>query len=62
MKGRPSVRVQQRVVMWACLMQEEGRGLCGSGPTLTSWVQQQQRRHVGKLLSLAVVELENHFR
>lgn len=48
--------------MWACLMQEEGRGLCGSGPTLTSWVQQQQRRHVGKLLSLAVVELENHFR
>nr|XP_040033116.1 crossover junction endonuclease EME1 isoform X2 [Gasterosteus aculeatus aculeatus] len=43
-------------------VQEEGRGLCGSGPTLTSWVQQQQRRHVGKLLSLAVVELENHFR
>ncbi|XP_047464357.1 crossover junction endonuclease EME1 [Mugil cephalus] len=42
-------------------IQEErlGRSEC---PTLTSWVQEQQRRHPGKILSLAVIELEKYFR
>ncbi|XP_068439773.1 crossover junction endonuclease EME1 [Clinocottus analis] len=43
-------------------VQEESRGLCASGPTLTSWVQEQQRRHPGKVLSLAVIDLEKYFR
>uniref|UniRef100_A0A8C3AYS9 Essential meiotic structure-specific endonuclease 1 n=1 Tax=Cyclopterus lumpus TaxID=8103 RepID=A0A8C3AYS9_CYCLU len=41
---------------------EERRVLGGSGPTLTSWVQEQQRRHPGKVLSLAVIDLEKYFR
>ncbi|KAK9530811.1 hypothetical protein VZT92_012292 [Zoarces viviparus] len=43
-------------------VQGEGRGQRGSGPTLTSWVQEQQRRHPGKVLSLAVIDLEKYFR
>ncbi|KAM8837624.1 crossover junction endonuclease EME1 isoform 1-T3 [Spinachia spinachia] len=43
-------------------VQEGRRGRRDSGPTLTSWVQEQQRRHVGKLLSLAVIDLEKYFR
>ncbi|XP_069544019.1 crossover junction endonuclease EME1 [Brachyistius frenatus] len=37
-----------------------GRSDCGS--TLTSWVQDQQRRHPDKSLSLAVIELDSYFR
>ncbi|KAL6094721.1 eme1 [Pungitius sinensis] len=43
-------------------VQEGRRGRCDAAPTLTSWVQEQQRRHVGKLLSLAVIDLEKYFR
>lgn len=43
-------------------MQEERHGRCGSGPTLTSWVQEQQRRNPGKTLSLVVIDLEKYFR
>ncbi|XP_032397897.1 crossover junction endonuclease EME1 [Etheostoma spectabile] len=34
----------------------------GCGPTLTSWVQEQQRRRPGNILSLAVIDLEKYFR
>uniref|UniRef100_A0A3P9JCL2 Essential meiotic structure-specific endonuclease 1 n=1 Tax=Oryzias latipes TaxID=8090 RepID=A0A3P9JCL2_ORYLA len=37
-------------------------GRSDSGPTLTAWVQQQQRRQPRKTLSLAVIELEKYFR
>uniref|UniRef100_A0A8C7Y2W2 Essential meiotic structure-specific endonuclease 1 n=1 Tax=Oryzias sinensis TaxID=183150 RepID=A0A8C7Y2W2_9TELE len=36
-------------------------GRSDSGPTLTAWVQQQQRRQPRKTLSLAVIELEKYF-
>ncbi|XP_054455237.1 crossover junction endonuclease EME1 [Anoplopoma fimbria] len=42
--------------------QEERLGGSGSGPTLTSWVQEQQRRCPSKVLSLAVIDLEKYFR
>ncbi|XP_068162042.1 crossover junction endonuclease EME1 [Antennarius striatus] len=42
---------------------QEGRhGGCVSGPTLTSWVQEQQRRNPDKSLSLVVINLEKYFR
>ncbi|KAI4799479.1 hypothetical protein KUCAC02_016901 [Chaenocephalus aceratus] len=34
----------------------------GSGPTLSSWVQQHQTRHPAKTLSLVVLDLEKYFR
>ncbi|XP_070783706.1 crossover junction endonuclease EME1 [Enoplosus armatus] len=43
-------------------VQEERHGRSGSGPTLTSWVQEQQSRQPGKILSLVVVDLEKYFR
>ncbi|XP_041830449.1 crossover junction endonuclease EME1 isoform X2 [Melanotaenia boesemani] len=43
-------------------IQNERRGRSECGPTLTSWVQDQQRRNPTKTLSLAVVELEKYFR
>lgn len=43
-------------------MQEERHGRVGSNPTLTSWVQDQQRRNPGKILSLVVVNLEKYFK
>ncbi|XP_045924486.1 crossover junction endonuclease EME1 [Micropterus dolomieu] len=43
-------------------IQEERLGRSGSGPTLTSWVQEQQRRQPGKILSLVVLDLEKYFR
>nr|XP_046233618.1 crossover junction endonuclease EME1 [Scatophagus argus]XP_046233619.1 crossover junction endonuclease EME1 [Scatophagus argus]XP_046233620.1 crossover junction endonuclease EME1 [Scatophagus argus] len=43
-------------------IQEERHGRSGSGPTLTSWVQEQQRRNPCKALSLVVVDLEKYFR
>lgn len=43
-------------------VQNERHGRSDCGPTLTSWVQEQQRRHLGKTLSLAVIELEKYFR
>uniref|UniRef100_A0A8C9XNK2 Essential meiotic structure-specific endonuclease 1 n=1 Tax=Sander lucioperca TaxID=283035 RepID=A0A8C9XNK2_SANLU len=42
------------------LIQRHGRSCCG--PTLTSWVQEQQRRRPGNILSLAVIDLEKYFR
>uniref|UniRef100_A0A3Q3ST16 Essential meiotic structure-specific endonuclease 1 n=1 Tax=Mastacembelus armatus TaxID=205130 RepID=A0A3Q3ST16_9TELE len=32
------------------------------GPTLTSWVQEQQKHHPDKILSLVVIDLEKYFR
>ncbi|KAM4715355.1 crossover junction endonuclease EME1 isoform 2-T2 [Anableps anableps] len=43
-------------------VQEERHSRSACSPTLTSWVQEQQRRHPNKRLSLAVIELENYFR
>ncbi|KAE8284559.1 Crossover junction endonuclease EME1 [Larimichthys crocea] len=43
-------------------IQEQRHGRSGSGPTLTSWVQDQQRRHPDKTLSLVVIDLEKYFR
>ncbi|XP_023122241.2 crossover junction endonuclease EME1 isoform X1 [Amphiprion ocellaris] len=43
-------------------VQEERHGMSDCGPTLTSWVQHQQRRNPGKTLSLVVIELEKFFR
>ncbi|XP_051272761.1 crossover junction endonuclease EME1 [Dicentrarchus labrax] len=43
-------------------IQEERHGGPGSGPTLTSWVQEQQRRNPGKTLSLVVIDMEKYFR
>ncbi|XP_037609830.1 crossover junction endonuclease EME1 isoform X2 [Sebastes umbrosus] len=43
-------------------IQEENHGRSGCGPTLTSWVQEQQRRHPAKILSLAVINLEKYFK
>uniref|UniRef100_A0A3P9MDJ4 Essential meiotic structure-specific endonuclease 1 n=1 Tax=Oryzias latipes TaxID=8090 RepID=A0A3P9MDJ4_ORYLA len=43
-------------------IQEQKVGRSDSGPTLTAWVQQQQRRQPRKTLSLAVIELEKYFR
>ncbi|XP_042371163.1 crossover junction endonuclease EME1-like, partial [Plectropomus leopardus] len=50
------------VCVWVSPMQEERHGRPGSGPTLTSWVQEQQRRHPTKILSLVVIDLEKYFR
>ncbi|XP_034715745.1 crossover junction endonuclease EME1 [Etheostoma cragini] len=43
-------------------IQEERHGRSGCAPTLTSWVQEQQRRRPGNVLSLAVIDLEKYFR
>ncbi|XP_035000823.2 crossover junction endonuclease EME1 [Hippoglossus stenolepis] len=43
-------------------VQEERHGRSDSNPTLTSWVQEQQRRNPGKLLSLVVIDMEKYFR
>ncbi|MEQ2314520.1 hypothetical protein AMECASPLE_012936 [Ameca splendens] len=43
-------------------IQEERHSRSDCSPTLTTWVQGQQRRHPDKNLSLAVIELENYFR
>ncbi|XP_030257088.1 crossover junction endonuclease EME1 isoform X1 [Sparus aurata] len=43
-------------------IQEERSGRSESGPTLTSWVQDQQRRNPGKTLSMVVIDLEKYFR
>ncbi|XP_008300514.1 crossover junction endonuclease EME1 [Stegastes partitus] len=43
-------------------VQEERHGSSHHGLTLTSWVQDQQRRNPGKTLSLVVIELEKFFR
>ncbi|MEQ2171418.1 hypothetical protein GOODEAATRI_010482, partial [Goodea atripinnis] len=44
------------------IFQEERHSRSDCSPTLTTWVQGQQRRHPDKNLSLAVIELENYFR
>ncbi|XP_039991752.1 crossover junction endonuclease EME1 isoform X2 [Xiphias gladius] len=42
---------------------QEGRfGKSDSDPTLTSWVQERQRHHPDKVLSLVVIDLEKYFR
>ncbi|XP_071318527.1 crossover junction endonuclease EME1 isoform X2 [Trachinotus anak] len=43
-------------------IQEERHGRSDSAHTLTSWVQQQQRLHPGKILSLVVIDMEKYFR
>ncbi|XP_067345270.1 crossover junction endonuclease EME1 isoform X2 [Channa argus] len=43
-------------------IQEERNGKSDSGPTLTSWVQEQRSRNPGKVLSLVVTDLEKYFR
>uniref|UniRef100_A0A3Q2QDN9 Essential meiotic structure-specific endonuclease 1 n=1 Tax=Fundulus heteroclitus TaxID=8078 RepID=A0A3Q2QDN9_FUNHE len=52
----------KRLSLSARLTQEERHSGSEHSPTLTSWVQGQQRRHPSRTLSLAVVELENYFR
>lgn len=42
--------------------QEERNGSSLCGPTLTSWVEGQQKRHPDKDLSLVVIDLEKYFR
>ncbi|XP_071779019.1 structure-specific endonuclease subunit EME1 [Centroberyx gerrardi] len=42
--------------------QEQRHGRPDCGPTLTSWVQELQARHPGRILSLAVIDLEKYFR
>lgn len=44
------------------LMQEERYGTSNSGPTLTSWVQEQQKRNPGKILSVVVIDLEKYYK
>ena len=44
------------------LTQEERHTRYGCGPTLTSWVQEQQRRIPGKTLSLVIINMEKYFR
>uniref|UniRef100_UPI0037E8AABB crossover junction endonuclease EME1 n=1 Tax=Semicossyphus pulcher TaxID=241346 RepID=UPI0037E8AABB len=43
-------------------IQEERQGRSDLGPTLTSWVQEQQRRHPDKILTLVVIDMEKYFR
>ncbi|XP_072229566.1 crossover junction endonuclease EME1 [Leuresthes tenuis] len=43
-------------------IQQERHGKSDFSPTLTSWVEKQQRCHPSKTLSLAVIELEKYFR
>ncbi|XP_074519537.1 structure-specific endonuclease subunit EME1 [Halichoeres trimaculatus] len=43
-------------------VQEERQGRSESGPSLTSWVQERQKRHPDKILSLVVIDLEKYFR
>ncbi|XP_061564097.1 crossover junction endonuclease EME1 [Cololabis saira] len=62
----PCVVLQMTVEHFITLIhgyiQEERLGRTDCGPTLTSWVQEQQRRQPSKTLSLAVIELEKYFR
>ncbi|KAG7507661.1 crossover junction endonuclease EME1 [Solea senegalensis] len=43
-------------------VQEERLGSSDAGPTLTSWVRQQQTNNPGKILSLVVIDMEKYFR
>lgn len=43
-------------------MQKERYGRCDCGPTLTSWVQEQQRRNPNKTLRIVVINLEKYLR
>ncbi|KAM6963519.1 crossover junction endonuclease EME1 [Tautogolabrus adspersus] len=43
-------------------IQEERQGRSDSGPSLSPWVQERQRRHPDKILSLVVIDLEKYFR
>ncbi|XP_026171388.1 crossover junction endonuclease EME1 isoform X2 [Mastacembelus armatus] len=43
-------------------IQEEKHSRSDPGPTLTSWVQEQQKHHPDKILSLVVIDLEKYFR
>ncbi|XP_029311361.1 crossover junction endonuclease EME1 [Cottoperca gobio] len=54
--------VEDFITLILAYIQEERHGRSGSGPTLTSWVQEQQRRHPAKILGLVVIELEKYFR
>ncbi|KAM9425899.1 crossover junction endonuclease EME1 [Pholidichthys leucotaenia] len=54
--------VEDFVTLIHSYIQEERHGWSDRGPTLTSWVQEQQRRHPTKTLSLVVIELEKYFK
>lgn len=43
-------------------MQKERYGRCDCGPTLTSWVQEQQRRNSNKTLRVVVINLDKYIR
>ncbi|XP_029383928.1 crossover junction endonuclease EME1 [Echeneis naucrates] len=62
----PQVVMQMTVDDFTTLIhsyvQEERHGWSDSGPTLTLWVQQQQRNNPGKTLSLVVIDMEKYFR
>ncbi|CAL8262555.1 unnamed protein product [Arctogadus glacialis] len=42
--------------------QEQRHGRTGQSPGLSCWVQEQQTRNPGRIISLAVVDLEKHYR
>ncbi|KAM9336320.1 crossover junction endonuclease EME1 [Symphorus nematophorus] len=54
--------VEDIITLIHSYIQAERTGCSASGPTLTSWVQQQQRRNPGRTLSLVVIDLEKYFR
>ncbi|MED6238551.1 hypothetical protein ATANTOWER_024438 [Ataeniobius toweri] len=54
--------VEDFITLIHSYIQEERHSRSDCSPTLTTWVQGQQRRHPNKNLSLAVIELENYFR
>ncbi|XP_054913596.1 crossover junction endonuclease EME1 isoform X2 [Poeciliopsis prolifica] len=62
----PHVVMQMTVEDFVTLIhnyiREERHSGSACSPTLTSWVQEQQRRHPDKRLSLAVIGLESYFR
>ncbi|KAK2821067.1 hypothetical protein Q5P01_024026 [Channa striata] len=56
------VAVDDFITLIHSYIQEERHGKSDSGPTLTSWVQEQQTCNPGKVLSLVVIDLEKYFR
>ncbi|XP_024140950.1 crossover junction endonuclease EME1 isoform X2 [Oryzias melastigma] len=54
--------VEDFITLTHNFIQEQKAGRSDSAPSLTTWVQQQQRRQPSKTLSLAVIELEKYFR
>ncbi|KAM4623635.1 crossover junction endonuclease EME1 [Polymixia lowei] len=54
--------VDDFIVLIHSYTQEQRHGRADCGPTLTSWVQDQQAHNPDRILSLAVIDLEKYFR